>query len=190
MNGKIYADGTINLFGCEITLFLQPTPKALVLKDQQGTVAEWLGRGLQNLVQRFESARYLSKAVSLKTAFFVYSYSHNNMALSKEEDDFLAYWEANRENKKKFLRQFSIGLPLSAVMALALFVNVFSGWNRRAEMVIRGDTSAMYTVLVAIVGIAVFMTIFASRHKWDMNEQRYQELKQKQATGDATNTAP
>lgn len=112
------------------------------------------------------------------------------MALSKEEKDFLAYWEANRENKKKFLRQFSIGLPLSAVMALALFVNVFSGWNRRAEMVIRGDTSAMYTVLVAIVGIAVFMTIFASRHKWDMNEQRYQELKQKQATGDATNTAP
>jgi hypothetical protein len=26
---------------------------------KQGSVAEWLGRGLQNLVQRFESARYL-----------------------------------------------------------------------------------------------------------------------------------
>ncbi len=26
-----------------------------------GTVAEWLGRGLQNLVQRFESARCLCK---------------------------------------------------------------------------------------------------------------------------------
>lgn len=27
---------------------------------QNGSVAEWLGRGLQNLVQRFESARNLS----------------------------------------------------------------------------------------------------------------------------------
>jgi hypothetical protein len=26
---------------------------------KHGSVAEWLGRGLQNLVQRFESARYL-----------------------------------------------------------------------------------------------------------------------------------
>ena len=26
---------------------------------QQGTVAEWLGRALQKLVQQFESARYL-----------------------------------------------------------------------------------------------------------------------------------
>jgi hypothetical protein len=28
---------------------------------QKGSVAEWLGRGLQNLVQRFESARNLQK---------------------------------------------------------------------------------------------------------------------------------
>ncbi len=28
----------------------------------QGTVAEWLGSGLQNQLQRFESARYLKKA--------------------------------------------------------------------------------------------------------------------------------
>ncbi len=26
---------------------------------KNGTVAEWLGGGLQNLIQRFESARYL-----------------------------------------------------------------------------------------------------------------------------------
>ena len=29
------------------------------LKSEAGDVAEWLGRGLQNLVQRFESARRL-----------------------------------------------------------------------------------------------------------------------------------
>jgi hypothetical protein len=30
-----------------------------VMPHQNGTVAEWLGRGLQNLLQQFESARYL-----------------------------------------------------------------------------------------------------------------------------------
>ena len=41
---------------------------------QNGSVAEWLGRGLQNLVQRFKSARNLQ---FLKTpneaSFFVYA---------------------------------------------------------------------------------------------------------------------
>ena len=31
------------------------------VRTPQGTVAEWLGSGLQNRVQRFESARYLNK---------------------------------------------------------------------------------------------------------------------------------
>lgn len=31
------------------------------LQHQKGIVAEWLGTGLQNLLQRFESARYLRK---------------------------------------------------------------------------------------------------------------------------------
>ena len=35
-----------------------------------GRVAEWLGRGLQNLVQRFESARDLSKSTYESEYFF------------------------------------------------------------------------------------------------------------------------
>ena len=31
----------------------------IVIEIEKGRVAEWLGRGLQNLVQRFESARDL-----------------------------------------------------------------------------------------------------------------------------------
>jgi hypothetical protein len=38
---------------------------------QDGFVAEWLGRGLQNLLQRFESARNLRKPVLLRAGFFV-----------------------------------------------------------------------------------------------------------------------
>jgi hypothetical protein len=36
---------------------------------RKGTVAEWLGRGLQNLLQRFESARYLRKRVAIAVLF-------------------------------------------------------------------------------------------------------------------------
>ncbi len=108
------------------------------------------------------------------------------MALTKQEQDFIAYWEANRENKKKFLRQFSIGLPLGVLMVMAIFINIFSGWNRRAEMVMRGDTSFLYVVVIAIVAIAVFMAVFSSRHKWDQNELKYLELKEKEKNDDAT----
>ena len=43
---------------------------------QKGRVAEWLGRGLQNLVQRFESAldlRFKPFSAMLEKGFFFYS---------------------------------------------------------------------------------------------------------------------
>src|SRR5512137_970091 len=45
-------------FTLKSTIFAQQ-PVMDIPGRHQGTVAEWLGRGLQNLVQRFESARYL-----------------------------------------------------------------------------------------------------------------------------------
>lgn len=100
--------------------------------------------------------------------------------LTKEEKDFLMYWEANRLNKKKFLRQFSIGLPLGVLLAGAVFINLLSGWYKKADMVIRSNSSILVTILIALLAIAVFLTIFSSRHKWEQNEQRYLELKAKE----------
>ena len=109
------------------------------------------------------------------------------MALTKEEKDFLVYWEANRLGKKKFLRQFTVAFPLTVLMIAVMFINIFSGWDKRAEMVIRGDSSSLYVVIVAIIGITVFITVFSSRHKWEQNEQRYLELQQKEKKGGAAN---
>lgn len=108
--------------------------------------------------------------------------------LSKQEESFLHYWEENRLKKKKFLRQFSVGLPLSVLIVAVLFVNMFSGWYKRADMIIRSNGSVVIVVIIAAIGIAVFMTIFSSYHKWDQNEQRYLELKSREikASGDAT----
>lgn len=100
--------------------------------------------------------------------------------LSQQEKDFLRYWEANRLNKKRFLRQFSIGLPLGVLIVVAIFVNVLSGWYRQADMIIRSNSSLMIVIIVGLIIIAVFIAIFSSRLKWEQNEQRYLELKQKQ----------
>jgi len=40
--------------------------------------------------------------------------------------------------------------------------------------------SSPYIFLVAIFIIIGFIAIFTKKHKWDMNEQRYLELQQKQ----------
>ena len=144
-------------------------------------MAEGLGSALQKLLQQFESARYLQSCLNRQLLFF-------NM-LSDQEKDFLRYWEENRLNKKRFLRQFSVGLPLGVLIVVAIFVNFLSGWYKKAEMVARSDSSLMLVIIVALLFIAVFIAIFSSRHKWEQNEQRYLELKQKEAkeiSGNAT----
>ena len=44
----------------------------LCTRNQQGTLTEWLGSGLQNRVQQFESAGYLTTEASLMLAFFCF----------------------------------------------------------------------------------------------------------------------
>ncbi len=119
------------------------------------------------------------KAVCGQLLFF-YAFSCITMALTEEEKAFLQYWETNRLGKKKFLRQFTVAFPLTVLMIAVLFINIFSGWDKRAEMIIRGDASSLYVVVIAVIGIAVFITVFSSRHKWEQNEQRYLELRQKE----------
>jgi membrane protein YdbS with pleckstrin-like domain len=101
--------------------------------------------------------------------------------LTQEEQDFLKYWSEQRLRKKKTLKQFSIGLPMGVMIVLAVFVNLLVGWHKKAAMVMKSNGSIIVTVIVAAVGIVVFMTIFSRNHQWDMYEQRYQELLQKQA---------
>ena len=42
------------------------------LANHKGTLAEWLGNGLQNRVRRFESARYLRRVVRNLTTLFLF----------------------------------------------------------------------------------------------------------------------
>lgn len=97
--------------------------------------------------------------------------------LTAEEKGFIEYWEANRARKKKILRQLYAGLPFAVVMVIAILAVTFSGWYKKADMVLKGDEKSLLLVLLAaILGIVAFIVIFSARHRWDINEQHYREL--------------
>jgi uncharacterized membrane protein len=96
--------------------------------------------------------------------------------LDEEEKNFIEYWKDNRLKKKKVLKQLSVGLPLGVLIVSAIFINFFSGWDKRAQMVINADPSLILVLVIASLLIVVFITIFSARHKWDLNEQHYKEL--------------
>jgi hypothetical protein len=98
--------------------------------------------------------------------------------LTEEEKQFIRYWEANRLKRKKVFRQLALGLPLATVLVVAIFVNFYSGWDKRVDMVRNKsqDGSLLLVLAAAALLIIVFIVIFSVRHKWDMHEQRYREL--------------
>lgn len=99
--------------------------------------------------------------------------------LTDEEKRFLAYWEANRAKEKRWTNQLMFGLPLGLLFGLPIIMNYLSGWYKRATMI--GNSQFNPNVLiVAVVGITVFVAIFNKRHKWDQHETRYRELKQRE----------
>lgn len=96
--------------------------------------------------------------------------------LTKHEEDFIKYWSSQRQRKKQFLRKLSIGLPLAVMIVAALIINFLSGWYEEADKDIKSNSSVIIVVLIAAIAIVIFITIFSARHKWDQNEQHYQEL--------------
>ena len=97
--------------------------------------------------------------------------------LTHDEKKFIDYWEHNRLRKRKVLRQLSVGLPLGVLFVVAIFINFISGWDKRAQMIINTDPSIIIVIIIACLLIVIFIVIFSARHRWDLNEQRYRELR-------------
>jgi len=108
--------------------------------------------------------------------------------LTPEEEKFVQYWQDQRQRKKEFLRKFSVGLPLVALVAVIFFVNFLSGWYGKADDELRSNSSLLITILVAVIIIVVFVTIFSVRLRWDQNEADYQSLLKKKQ--EATSSQP
>ena len=98
---------------------------------------------------------------------------------SKEEEDFIKYWEENRLKQKKFFKQIAIGLPFGVLFAVAMFLNFASGWDKRVISITQTYPSFKSLILVFIIvvlAIVVFISVFSVKVKWEKYEQRYREL--------------
>ncbi len=102
--------------------------------------------------------------------------------LTDNEKQFLEYWEKNRDKEKKLFRQLLFGLPIGLLFVIPIIINFSSGWYKRANMWARGhaDDNIGTVLVIAALIILVFVAIFFKRHRWEMNEQAYHELKAKQ----------
>jgi len=96
--------------------------------------------------------------------------------LSKEENDFIQYWERNRLRQKKLFRQFLVGIPLGLLFVIPTVISFTSGWYKRADMEANSGEFNPMVLFVALLLIVAFTAIFYQRWKWDQYEQRYREL--------------
>jgi len=96
--------------------------------------------------------------------------------LNDQEKDFIAFWEANRLRQRKFIKYIQYGLPLGVAIGFGTLVNLASGWYKQASMIVNADPSLILVLLIALILIIVFISVFTVRHRWDLNEQRYREL--------------
>lgn len=97
--------------------------------------------------------------------------------LTQNEKDFVEFWEKNREQRKKTRKQLFIGLPFGVLIVSLILASSLSGWYKRAEMVLNVNASLVLVLIIASLLIVAFIIIFSAHHRWDMDEQRYQEFK-------------
>lgn len=97
--------------------------------------------------------------------------------LTKEDENFIAYWADQRLRKKQFMRKASLGMPLAMLIFFGLTVSLVAAWfSRKGNPVLQDHSSLVITVLLAGLGIVFFIGYFTAQHKWDLNELHYHEL--------------
>ena len=97
--------------------------------------------------------------------------------LTKEDENFLEYWAQQRQHKKPFFGMAFIGLRLGMFIAIGLALSLVAAtYSRKANPVLENYGSLVITIIIAGLGIVLFITYFTGQHKWDQNETHYQEL--------------
>lgn len=95
--------------------------------------------------------------------------------LTKEEEDYLTYWEHHREREKKLSRQLLTGLPLGLLLAMAIVASLSLGWYQRADMVAKSSLNPI-VFISGLLALVIFVAIFYKKYQWEMKEQHYLEL--------------
>ena len=96
------------------------------------------------------------------------------MQLNREEKEFMEWWEANRLQEKRWVRQLTIGLPVGLVFGLPILLSVlFRGWYKRMPYI---SGAQLTLILMGCLAIAVFYAVIRMHVRWDEREQHYKSL--------------
>lgn len=104
--------------------------------------------------------------------------------LSPKQQEFLIYWKNNRDHLATTSSKLARGLPMAmlfglpVLLLLAVVYMFFPEWWYTISDI--GTGSVIATVVAVFIAI-LFMSFFRMQFKWEMNEQHYQELLQKQS---------
>jgi hypothetical protein len=104
--------------------------------------------------------------------------------LTDKELQFLRYWEVARERNSTFWGKLSNGFPMAIMFCLPilLFMVVvkmfFPEWYSKISNI--RSTSSFLIVMLAVFIAMIFFAYFRMQFKWEMNEQLYRELKNKE----------
>lgn len=101
--------------------------------------------------------------------------------LSAEEKKFIDNWENNRGKDQSIIYQLRYALPIGLALAAVILFSITSGWYQRATMVANSQSTPV-VVLIAVLAVIIFWSVFSKRHNREMNEQRYKELQFKKNT--------
>ena len=110
--------------------------------------------------------------------------------LTAREQEFILYWETHRDEQNRFLSKLSRGFPMALMFGLPiiLFILAVYIWFPDWYTKISSTTSGSFvTIVIAVFICIVFFSYFRMHFKWEMNEQLYLELKQKQKRNEAAN---
>ncbi len=103
--------------------------------------------------------------------------------INEEQEKFITFWAEHRDEYNKSWSKLVRGLPMALMFGLPILLLLFvvylfiPDWYYK----ISKTSSQAFVVVIIAVSIAVVFYAFVRMHfKWEMNEQLYKELKQKQ----------
>lgn len=103
--------------------------------------------------------------------------------LSDKEIRFLQQWESERDGLSTTAGKILRGLPMALLFSLPVILLIFvvylffPEWYTKISNI---STGTFITIFIAVMITAVFTAYFRMHYKWEVNEQYYKELKQKE----------
>jgi MFS superfamily sulfate permease-like transporter len=103
--------------------------------------------------------------------------------LSEKDKEFMAYWEREKESRNSFSAKLTGGIPMAALFSvpILLFITAvylfFPEWYTKISSRLPGS---IFIIVLAVMICILFFSYFRMQYKWEMNEQLYRELKNKE----------